>query len=239
MCPVQPDNRPTLQAFHQWVKSVRCTSSDDTGSQSLRSFVPLPRVQAYFKTQRSSVQKILEEIFPDRDPPVDIETIERSYSRVFCILLLIGRGCYIESFVDYESLSDQHLPFDESAPTAFPKSANPFFSAFYEQQWEFCAPLFEDMMQRRFGPKVILPIILKEKIDGGGSAIAYKIVLHQAYNWLGFGRKEQLVFEYLGILDTSSSHVLGSERPLYKYLRPKNISYPRRRKILLQRSEYN
>ena len=190
MSRAQQDHRPALQAFYRWVESARCQSAVGGISDPTRSFIPLSSVQSFFDNRRNLVGRILEEIFPDSDPPVSPEGIARRYPRAFCILLLISKGCYIENFVSHESLSDQHLPFENSAPKSFPITSDPrFFDMFYEQQWCFCAPSFEDMMQKVFEPNVILPIIRKEELAGGGSAITHKIEIHHAYNEMTIGNK--------------------------------------------------
>lgn len=186
MVGLQPDNNPNLQDFLHWINEARCMGSgdagDDAGLQLNRPFIPYREVQAYFK-EPQRVRKLLEALYPDIEHNVDPNAIWKYYSNVFSILLLIGKGHYINHFVQYDSLCDHHLPFGNK-PTSFPiASTDPhFFTSFCNQQWEFCPPAFQYHMDKRFEPNEALPIIKKQKLAGGGSATIYKITLHPDYN---------------------------------------------------------
>ena len=192
--PDQPDHDLALVEFHRWIEEARVRGTSDASLDLKHPFVPLSKVQAYFG-DIVKIEKILAALYGISELPVDAREIKRKYARVFCILLLIGRGRYIDSFVPRVNLSDGHLPFYER-PQSFPCSSSTapdFFEAFRDGQWEFCTPDFEENMKKEFEAKEILPIIYKEKLRGGGSANTYKIKLHKEYNLLNPGSKVEAV----------------------------------------------
>jgi len=183
----QPDDEPVLLDFYRWVRTARCCGSSDAGLECDRSFVPYPKLQEYFQ-EPHRIRNLLQALFPElSEPPVGPERIQRSYCRIFSILLLICKGRYIRHFVQYGNLTDQHLPFHPNSPPAFFPWASPghdFFASFCNTQWEFCAPKLEYDMIKRFEDDEILPIISKKLLAEGGSAVTYKVQLHPAYNEL-------------------------------------------------------
>lgn len=168
-----------------------------TGDASLDlkyPFVPKSKVEAYFQ-DIVNVEKILATLYGTSELPVDPQEIKRKYAKVFCILLLCGRGCYIDSFVRHDNLSDGHLPFDRRPPSFPPSSSTApnFFEDFYDRQWGFCTPDFEENLYKTFEEKEILPITYKRELAGGGSATTYKITLHEEYNKLNPKSKVEAV----------------------------------------------
>lgn len=91
------------------------------------AFLPVTRLQSYF--DRRQLSKLLGVLFKDDVPP-DHRILRENDSKVFCILLYIGKREYIEHFMQHESLNDQRLPFDPQRPTHFPRDPNDqeFFS---------------------------------------------------------------------------------------------------------------
>ena len=185
---LQPDDHPHIQDLLTWARGARQLGIRGAGLLIDQPFIPDPEIEAYFEDVRP-IKKLLAALFSDGSPRVDPETIRKKYAKVFLILLLTGNGRFIRHFVRNDSLCDRHLPFT-SQPANFPESTADagFFTSFYHQQWEFCAPIFEYGMDTQFDETdLILPIIHKEKLGRGGSAIVHKIQLHPAYNKLGRG----------------------------------------------------
>ncbi len=181
----QPDHNLAILKFHQWIEKAREMGSGDASLDLKHPFVPSSKVQAYFQ-DIDNIEKILAALYGTSELPVDAQEIKRKYAKVFCILLLIGRGRYINSFVRRDNLSDGHLPFD-GRPPSFPPSSSTapnFFEEFCDKQWGFCTPVFEENMFKGFETKEILPIIYRRKLAGGGSATTYEIKLHDEYNLL-------------------------------------------------------
>jgi hypothetical protein len=183
--PSQPDHDPVIQEFINWVGNDSSRGILGPAPEVNCPFMPDPKLETYFRNHRK-VREILRALFPDGDLPVGPEWIGRKCAKVFSILLLIGKGEFIAHFIKHESLRDNYLPF-KSRPIDFPTATNDprFFESFYKQQWTFCAQVFQyNEIDMRLDKDRILPIIHKEKIAGGGSAVAYKIILHAAYNRL-------------------------------------------------------
>ena len=190
--PNQRDHDLAIVGFHQWIEKAQVKGTGDASLDLKHPFVPASKVRAYFQ-DIDNIEKILAALYWPSEPPVDAQEIKRKYAKVFCILLLIGKGCYIDSFVRDDNLSDSHLPF-EGRPPSFPPSSSTapnFFDTFCDQQWGFCTPVFEEYMFKDFKAKEILPIIYEQKLVGGGSATTYKIRLHDEYNWLNPERKAE------------------------------------------------
>ncbi len=184
MSEMQPDQHPAIQEFLNFIENQRLQGTRVADPEADRSFVPDPALNAYFDDHR--VTRLLWALFPEGDFPAQPEDIRRNCLKIFSILLLIGKGNFIGSFVQHEGLWDQRLPFDPSRePRNFPKSTtNPqFFAIFCQKQWKFCAPTFRfSRTGVTFEKERILPIVQKERLSGGGSAFVHKIVLHEAHN---------------------------------------------------------
>ena len=190
----QPDHKLAITKFHEWIKEAQEMGSGDASLDLKHPFVPSSKVQAYFQ-DIDNIEQILAALYGPSELPINAQEIKRKYAKVFCILLLIGKGCYIDSFVSHGNLSDNHLPFYEQ-PQSFPPSSSTapdFFERFHNRQWEFCTPDFEQDMNKKFEAKEILPIISKKELAGGASANIYRIELHEEYNLLNPGSKVEAV----------------------------------------------
>ena len=184
MAALQSDYHPVIQDFISWVRKNQITEAS-ANPESKRSFIPYPALDDYFG-RPGRMRKLLEVVLPDKDISFLKYKVQESYLAIFCILILSGKGRFIHWFVCHSNLSDRHLPF-EVCPPHFPvDTSDPnFFESFYQHQWQFCAPEITYNEDLRFEAKEwILPIIEKEEIGGGGSAIIYRIILHEAYNKL-------------------------------------------------------
>ena len=189
----QPDDHPAIQDLLKLVNSTedRGLRSGDTNDSDADdgeyAFIPRTRLQAYLG-QYDQVEKLLSALFGDEDPmsnPPDAGTIRQSYSKIFCILIAIGKGRFINHFIEH-GIEDRYLPF-QSHPGNFPSatSDSSFFTTFYQQQWKFCVPELHKCFNKRFDANEwILPIKRKEELDHGGSAATYKIEVHEAYDQL-------------------------------------------------------
>lgn len=192
--PDQRDHDLAIVRFHEWRGKAQVKGTGDASLDLKHPFVPSSKVQAYFQ-DIDNIERILAALYGPSELPIDAQEIKRKYAKVFCILLLIGKGCYIDSFLSRGNLSDNHLPFYER-PQSFPPSSSTapdFFEAFFDRQWEFCTPDFEQNMNKNFEAKEILPIISKQELAGGASANIYEIELHEEYNLLNLGSKVEAV----------------------------------------------
>lgn len=182
----QPDYAaPVIQEFLEWISKHGVIGTKGPSVIPNCSFMPLPDLNAYLKAE-SRTSKLLRALYPDRDHELSIEYIESWHPRAFTILTLMGKGTYIEDFVQHHNLRDSHLPFLEK-PSHFPIDPNDpkFWEKFYQRQFAFCAHYFRYNENRTMiEDPCILPIISKEVLGQGGSAAIYKIKLHSHYDQL-------------------------------------------------------
>lgn len=140
-------------------------------------FVPEPLIQNTL-LKKEYIQGLLKDVTELRQPPPrTIDTIFKQCPIIFCILLEIGEGEWIERIVEDDESWDRSLPFS-AKPTYLP-----------ERVWgEFSA------VQRRFKPKKlgasvlsfdsesIVPYTSVVRMDVGGSAQIWRVTLHGAYD---------------------------------------------------------
>lgn len=183
----QPDDNPAIQSFLRWANApnTSCLGCRGTKSKIVCPFIPYKRVQAYF-TESRRIHALLIALLPEKDvgqlPSTD--TIKERYLRVFSILILINRGRFINHFVHHDILDDQHLPL-ESPSHSWPNSTEAgFFESFYQKQWLFYPAVFERHMDRHLDENRTLPIVEKESLGEGVSAIAQRVVIEEGSNRL-------------------------------------------------------
>jgi hypothetical protein len=186
---------PALRNFFQWESQSCVEVVADLATDEKAYFLPLETVKSYF-TADDKLDKILSEVFESEYAPVDSELVLRDHTAIFCILLRIGQGSYIEHFARYEELSDRRLPFDSSHPPAgFPDDEPNFLQRFCEEQWMYCVPIFDDyMLHKHFGRQRLLPITSKVSYGTEGFAHKFVIKLYGPYNrLLPAGQRQQSV----------------------------------------------
>lgn len=176
-----------LQDFFRWERQSWVEVVADITSDEKSYFMPVETLKSYFKANGNrKLNKILSEIFQSEDIPIDPKVILRGHTAVFCILLRISKGKYIEEFARFEELSDQRLPFDPTHPPAyFPEIVDDpdFLQRFCDKQWMYCVPIFDShMLHKHLGHQRLLPITQKEICEGGGSVTVYKIKLYGPHN---------------------------------------------------------
>lgn len=174
-----------LQAFHTWRRSTKAQLTGLGGPDCNKTcmFIPKSRIEDYFKRPHQ-LDKLLDKVLdPSVRPAVDANYVRGNYLRSFAILLCIGKGHLIHHFQQHQSLQDDKLPYG-TRPDEFPFTTPDEFQEFKNAQWQFCAPTLNYTMNSCFKEEDILPIISKDKIGEGGSAIIYKIVVDENYNSL-------------------------------------------------------
>jgi hypothetical protein len=182
----RPDHAaPIMQEFFEWVPNHCINGTNGPSATPNSPFMPFPDLESYLKAENRT-SKLLKALFPECEPRVIPEALERFYIRIFAILILIGKGRFIEHVVQYHNLRDSQLPFLEK-PTHFPTDPNDpkFWDLFYEKQFAFCAHIFcHNENDTKLEDRCILPIISKVAFATGGSAAIYKIKLHPHYDQL-------------------------------------------------------
>ena len=187
----QYDEDPHIQHFLRWAATPNTLSSGCRGiaNEEDCSYIAYNnKLRAYFN-EPHRIMNLLKALFPQKDMGQlpNVRTIKERYLRVFSILIRIHQGRFIDYFVHYESLDDDHLPLD-SQPFSWPESTDTaFFKRFEDMQWYFFPASFRVGDVIHFSKNRILPIT-KEWLGEGGSAVINKVILDDEYNELS---KEQ------------------------------------------------
>jgi hypothetical protein len=179
----QPDWDESISEFMTWVQSQSVMGTLGPVSPVDCPFMPHRRLEDYLK-EGNRTRRILEALFPNRELPVEPEEIWPNCIRVFSILLLSGKGSFIQHFVQHDQLWDAKLPF-LTRPRHFPPATDDdrFFKLFSEKQWQFCPyKFFHNETHAHLEKECILPIIHKEQLGDGGSSHTYRIKLHPSYD---------------------------------------------------------
>ena len=180
----QPDHEPIIQSFRQWFENNGVPGTVGQTETVNTTFMPRQRLDAWLK-EGNNTSSLLQALWPD-GAPVSKNEIWGKCSRGFAILLLIGKGHFIQHFVQHDSLWDNTLPFD-TRPSKFPTASDDpdFFARFAECQWQFFPYTFWlDAIDVELYPKRILPIKNKKLFEKGGFADIYEVQLHQHYDKL-------------------------------------------------------
>ena len=184
---VVPDaqHKEAVLAFNAWRHSPEAQLLGIGGPdlETTSPFVPRSNLDKYFEEPRH-LENLLDAVLEDHErSAVDADYVREHYLQSFAILVCIGAGALIHHFQQYETLRDEKLPH-RTLPDGFPITTPHKFDDFKNAQWQFCPKILEYNMTSRFKEEDILPIIRKEKIGEGGSAIIYKIVVEESYNSL-------------------------------------------------------
>ncbi|RDL30168.1 uncharacterized protein BP5553_10446 [Venustampulla echinocandica] len=119
---------------------------------------------------------LLSDIYPGQGVPISPKEVVGAYSKVFCILICIGKIDFLPLFMSCDDLNDAHLPFKlHEPPTEFPvdPTSPTFFKDFCDKQWRFCPPDIDANCNRRLDQRYILPFTSKtEKFKGASSTIS-------------------------------------------------------------------
>lgn len=181
--PASYEHQVDIQEFHQWVEKNQIKGIQGNVESSRCVLLPFSILKTCFTPRY--LRQLNEALLGTEGFNFNVKDILDDYCKVFCILLEIGKGEYIEYFLQHSSLCDQKLPFEpESRPQNFPNDPNDpkFFVKFCEKQWLLCAPEFKKKSKSRYRKELILPIIESTYLSQGGSARVYKIKLHQCYD---------------------------------------------------------
>lgn len=174
----RPVYHPEITDFIKWVEAESIGGVNDP-------FMPLSKLERYLK-EGNRTERLLRALFVTDKPPIKPEEVWRNCMSVFSILLLIGRGTFILYFVQQDQLWDVKLPFS-SRPSRFPLAADDygFFESFFQKQWRFSAHTFrQHVFKAQLEKERVLPIVDKQLLGDGSSALTYKIKLHPDYDKL-------------------------------------------------------
>ncbi|KAF2265882.1 kinase-like protein [Lojkania enalia] len=180
---MQQPNSPyssDLQQYANWIQDHCAYGLSCDGER--KAFVPLAATHTYLK-RAGHVKHLLTAVTRSTIQPGGVR---ESFPKIFTILLLIGKGSFIEDFLNSSELSDSSLPLFQK-PRGLRCLNDVEFQQFQEQQWIFCAPLFDARLLHgvHYSPSYILPITSKREIAEGGSAVVFEIALHPDHDRLG------------------------------------------------------
>ena len=165
-------------------KDVWCPNSSFEKSDDLDFFLPENQLKEYFDRH---LEEILYAVSEDSGLRlVEPRLVRDGYLKIFAILLRIKREAWINYFLDFPSLNDSKLPFEDK-PYDFPAVTEDdrfFWTSFNKWQWIFCPPEIRYKPSCKWNSQIVLPIIFKQRIGSGSSVDTYKIRIHPDYNHL-------------------------------------------------------
>lgn len=99
----QPDHHPAIQDFLASVEAFQVLGTAGDDLETKKPFIPWRSLDTYLERPHRTLD-LLGALFPGVELPVSHEYVRQKYSKIFCILLLIGEGQVIEPFVKHDSL---------------------------------------------------------------------------------------------------------------------------------------
>ena len=186
MVELQPDSYSAIQEFLRDFKGERPQSIWRVGRSGFKNEVESKYISSETLAGQlplERVERLLAALFEESARPTpDARVVRDYYLRSFAILLCIGAGQFISHFTDHVHLRDQYLPHDNK-PLHFPTSTNcDLFALFKAEQPPFCPYSLEFDIGDILGEHDILPINSQERVDEGGSAIIWKVLVDGEYD---------------------------------------------------------
>lgn len=163
----------------KWLDDNSLLSVAISAGPGQQRFVPSSLAREHFTKDR--LESLLEAVCPPgfQCRQISLDIVNKGYVLIFLILLRLNEAAMIKEFLFHARFSDRYLPFDEHTrlPPGVPKEQ------FLLEQQPFCA-VFIRQGEEHFQSQSILPIMRKEEIAHGGSAIVYRIEIHPEYDKL-------------------------------------------------------
>ncbi|KAH6672041.1 hypothetical protein B0J14DRAFT_85731 [Halenospora varia] len=173
-----------FQTFYRWLEE----NYKSSGNQGDAPFLPYDLLSDHLESNECEALKTLLGAFNQgRAVPISAKEVVSAYSKIFCILIWVGKIESLPVFMGCDDLNDQHLPFKfHDRPSQFPidPTAPRFFEEFCQAQWRFCPPTFDANCNRRLEKEYVLPFTKKKQIAKGASATISTIEIYPLYNAL-------------------------------------------------------
>ncbi|KAK5074750.1 hypothetical protein LTR64_000955 [Lithohypha guttulata] len=152
-----------------------------TSKTSDNIYTPRSVLLKYFTDDYSSLDRLLKAVLKEEQDTLPAsETILQHYLATFTILLSLGKGRYLNRFIE-RGYNDERLPYFE-CPRFFPDSAS-FFGAFVDAQWRYCPVRFpKDPVNLQIEPEQILPVKRLDQISNDGTAVIHRVEIHADYD---------------------------------------------------------
>lgn len=191
----QPCNSSkAIQQLLRWLASESkdawdLTKSSASAESGHAKFIPAGRVKDHFCSDLNRVRDLIRAAGVN-EYEVSAKHLANKWCKVFCILALINKLEFIGTFATYNTLWDGRLPFTEKEPPSnFPRDAGDpqFYEKFRAAQWQFCALELETLNGLHVDDQVIIPVVNREEVGGGGTAKVYRVEVHPEYDLLVSG----------------------------------------------------
>ena len=173
-----------FQNFYHWLEE----NLKSSGHPGDAPFLPYDLLSAHLESNECEVlNTLLGAVYEGQPVPISAKGVVSAYSKIFCILICIGKIESLALFMGCDNLNDQHLPFRlDNRPSQFPfdPTAPTFFEDFCRAQWRFCPPSIDANYNRRLEEDYVLPFIKKQQIATGASAVISTIEIYPLYNAL-------------------------------------------------------
>lgn len=173
-----------FQTFYHWLEE----NYKSSGHPEDAPFLPHDLLSAHLESNECKVlNTLLSAFYQGQAVPINAKEVVSAYSRIFCILIWIGKIESLPAFMGCDDLNDQHLPFKlNDRPCQFPfhPTVPTFFEDFCHAQWRFCPPTIDANCNRRLEKDYVLPFTKKEQIAKGASATISTIEIYPLYNAL-------------------------------------------------------
>jgi hypothetical protein len=173
-----------VQTFYRWLKE----NYKSSGKSEDAPFLPGDLLRDHLESNECKVlNTLLSAFYQGQAVPISAKGVVSAYSKIFCILICIGRIESLPAFMGCDDLNDQHLPFNPHEPPSqfpFDPTAPTLFDEFCHVQWRFCPPTIDANCSRRLEKDYVLPFTKKERIAEGASATISAIEIYPLYNAL-------------------------------------------------------
>ncbi|KAL2839736.1 hypothetical protein BJY01DRAFT_250336 [Aspergillus pseudoustus] len=163
---MEPPQFPTTRSLFSRLTRIRIEN------KQCKKFIPEDELFRLLAVSESQIKQVLKGVLPREDVGEVADVITTRARKVFSILVLNNHARHIRSFITSDQLQhadlDTALPFDKSKLRRI-MSDEDAVEAFYERQWEFCAPRFQGgIIPRRLDPHTIMPYVEEDMIASGG-----------------------------------------------------------------------
>jgi len=168
-----------LDEFFAHVNACTASAVVESGNLHTRPIVSIRALGPYFTTGR------LRGLLLCVGGSIAYETLVRErYLVVFSILLSIGKGPFINKFIQHGELVDERLPF--LTRDVWPEASSEIFDEFYEAQWQFCAKTLvaEGLNDTKLCDNMVMPFKKIELLRDGSDSTISKVELFEEYNSL-------------------------------------------------------
>lgn len=173
------ENARELDDYLAHIEGCTLLAISDASSTGTRPIVSIRALRSYVSPD------ILRKLLLCISITSNYETVVREqYLVVFTILLSIGMGPFIHTFVQHDQLVDERLPF--LTRDVWPEASSQIFDNFYEAQWRFCAKTLvpDGLNDTKLCDNMVMPFKEIKVLNKGSDSTISKVELFEEYNHL-------------------------------------------------------